>query len=214
MSQPSEDAAESIAEAVSRVTAQDTARTMSQRSRLWNTWKRMIERCCNPKDTNYARYGGRGITVCARWRESSSAFFDDMGPKPSPDLTLDRIDNDGPYEPANCRWATRREQTRNKRTNVRLTHNGRTQCVVDWAREHGLDPKTLASRLKMGWSMERALSTPAGDDNASRERIPKTEYETIRALWRAGMRNIDIAKKYGVTQPLICRITRPIRRSA
>lgn len=79
-----------------------------------HTWTSMWQRCTNPKNKSFKNYGGRGITVCARWRIFENFLFD-MGPKPSPDLSLDRIDNDGNYEPSNCRWATRLVQTHNSR---------------------------------------------------------------------------------------------------
>ena len=81
----------------------------------YRAWAHMRDRCYNPRRKDYRHYGGRGITVCPRWRESFQAFFDDMGPKPSPDLTLDRKDNDGNYEPGNVRWATRSQQNSNQR---------------------------------------------------------------------------------------------------
>lgn len=80
----------------------------------YNSWQSMIQRCTNPKNANWKRYGGRGIRVCDRWRRSFQSFLNDMGPKPSPKHSLDRINCDGPYDPMNCRWATAQKQARNK----------------------------------------------------------------------------------------------------
>lgn len=118
----------------------------------------MRRRCTNPKKRSYHRYGGRGIKVCERWSEFDR-FFEDMGPRPE-GMTLDRIDNDGDYEPTNCRWATGREQNANRDNNVRLTYQGRTQCVIAWAREMGVPPNTLYSRQRLGWTDEDVLTRP------------------------------------------------------
>jgi hypothetical protein len=123
-------------------------------------WCRMKSRCLAPTDGAYPRYGGRGITVCDRWRNSFENFLADVGPRPSPRHTLERIDNDGPYSPENCCWATPKEQGRNKRTNHLLTFQGETRCLTDWAESTGLRVSTLYRRLKNGWSVERTLTTP------------------------------------------------------
>ena len=113
-------------------------------------------RCRNPNNTGWKNYGGRGIRFLYT---SFEEFFADVGPRP-PGLTIDRIDNDGHYEPGNCRWATRREQANNSRANRRLTAFGRTQTMSQWAREYAVDCKTLFNRLALGWSVEDALGPP------------------------------------------------------
>lgn len=123
-------------------------------------WKAMKRRTDNPNDQQYHSYGGRGIKVCQRWQDSFSCFLEDMGMRPSPAHQLDRIDNDGPYSPENCKWSTRHEQCRNRRTNVLLTHNGQTKPLLDWAMEYGIRRETLTYRVKKGWSTKRALETP------------------------------------------------------
>ena len=120
----------------------------------------MNRRCGNPKDAAYRHYGGRGITVCDRWRDSFDAFIADMGKRPSRTHSIDRIDNDRGYSPENCRWATRAQQARNKRSSRYLTVGDRTMVAVDWSRETGLSISTITGRLKRGWSPERAISTP------------------------------------------------------
>lgn len=107
----------------------------------------MMRRCYTSTNPNYPDYGGRGIHVCARWR-SFANFLADMGPRPTgARYTLDRINNDGNYEPLNCRWATYKQQNRNYRRNVMLTINGKTQCMRDWAKEVGLSHHALRKRL-------------------------------------------------------------------
>lgn len=122
----------------------------------YRTWLRMRDRCGNPNAPRYKDYGGRGITVCERWATFEN-FIADMGQRPE-GMSIDRIDNDGNYEPSNCRWATLIEQARNKRNNRHLTLNGRTQCVAEWAEELGIKKSTIYGRLGKGWSAERVLS--------------------------------------------------------
>lgn len=119
----------------------------------------MVSRCHDPRDLAFARYGGRGITVCQRWRESLDAFIEDMGPRPA-GYQLDRKENDGNYEPGNVRWATRKQNQRNRRNSTMVEHRGRTQHLYDWADELGINPRTLYKRIAvLGWSPERALTT-------------------------------------------------------
>ena len=120
----------------------------------------MINRCTNPNDPGFVNYGGRGIAVCQRWMGSFENFLADMGPRPSSGHSIDRIDNDGPYSPENCRWATRLQQNCNSRSNHLLTLDGRTMCLADWAREAGLTRGALKDRLRRGWELAEAIRTP------------------------------------------------------
>ena len=122
----------------------------------FRTWTSMLTRCFNPRSEDYPRYGGRGITVCDRWREFKQ-FLADMGIKPSPRHSIDRINNDGNYEPGNCRWATQTEQSRNRSTTRLLTFHDKTQSVEAWAVEYGIKADTLRHRLARGLSMRKAL---------------------------------------------------------
>jgi hypothetical protein len=120
----------------------------------------MVQRCCNPKHKNFRHYGGRGITVCDRWRTNFEVFLEDMGPRPSAKHSIERKDNNGNYEPGNCVWATQREQSRNKRTNRLVEFGGQTLCVEEWAAKLGLTSKAIHHRLDRGWSIDKALTTP------------------------------------------------------
>lgn len=129
-------------------------------SRTYNSWTGMRRRCLSQRAANYARYGGRGIRVCERWATSFLHFLADMGERPSAAHQLDRIDNQGHYEPGNCRWATVHEQRRNTRQTVAITIEGRTMCLTDWAREAGMPARTLHTRIRNGWDPKRAISAP------------------------------------------------------
>ena len=128
---------------------------------LYRKWLSMIGRCTLPSQAGYSRYGGRGIEVCARWREFEN-FAADMSDSFVPGLTLDRIDSDGNYEPGNCRWVTQKQQMLNTSRNRVLTWSGKSQTVAEWAEELGLNRTTLNVRLHRGWSVARALSTHTG----------------------------------------------------
>jgi len=119
----------------------------------------MLARCKYDNRDNFRFYGGRGISVCERWRASFEAFLADMGPMPSPRHTLERIDVNGNYEPGNVRWATWHEQMRNRRNSRMVTFNGETLCVSEWAERMSLKPHTLMARLNSGWTVQRALTT-------------------------------------------------------
>jgi hypothetical protein len=121
-------------------------------------WESMIRRCTMPSQDSYRLYGARGITICERWRDFA-AFLADMGEKPE-NLSLDRIDSAGNYEPGNCRWASKEQQSQNRRTAHMLTYGGETMALSAWAHRVGLAPRTLRERIvTYGWSLERALTT-------------------------------------------------------
>jgi hypothetical protein len=118
----------------------------------------MKQRCDNPRSTYFLDYGGRGIRYCARWADFS-AFLSDMGPRPF-GMTLDRIDNDGPYSPENCRWATRRQQALNKRVTRWITFRGETKPLAEWAGLLGIGYAKTRKRLARGWPPDQAFTKP------------------------------------------------------
>lgn len=125
----------------------------------YRAWGAMINRCTNPKDPQWDRYGGRGVRVCPEWK-NFAAFFRDMGPRPSSKHSLDRADNGLLYSKATCRWATTIEQQNNTRNNRRITHEGNTRTIAEWARLSGIRYQVLRNRINAGWPMHKALTTP------------------------------------------------------
>lgn len=131
------------------------------RTRIYNVWVQMKWRCRSPKSPMYHHYGGRGIAVCERWLNFEN-FLADMG-EPPKGMSLDRINNDGNYEPSNCRWATQKDQCNNTRRNVFLTHNGERKTVAQWARIVGVPRRTIDGRLQARrvyparWPISRVL---------------------------------------------------------
>jgi len=124
-------------------------------SREHRTWLGIIERCCNVNGKNYKRYGARGIKMCERWRISFEAFYEDMGPRPSGKYSIERINNDGDYEPANCRWATDQEQNRNKRSNNYIHYKDELMTVSEASRLSGVPASTIGGRIKRGCPQEK-----------------------------------------------------------
>lgn len=125
------------------------------------SWRSMMARCYSsrPERGDFHLYQGKGIIVCDRWHEFQN-FLEDMGRKPTPTHTLDRIDSDGNYEPANCRWATPKEQAQNWKTrNRKIDFNGDRLTIGQWAERIGIRRESLRDRLETGWSIERALTT-------------------------------------------------------
>lgn len=128
----------------------------------YSAWQHMIARCERPSDSRYHCYGARGISVCERWRGRGGFqnFIRDMGRRPGPKYSIDRVNNNGNYEPANCRWSTIVEQANNKSKNIIITYNDEEKTLGEWVRELGLGYKNIWERMnRFGWSFEKAIKT-------------------------------------------------------
>lgn len=124
----------------------------------WNAWMSMFSRCYDPNNKRYSRYGGRGIKVCERWNGSFENFLSDMGPRPSNKHTLDRLDNDGNYEPGNCGWRTKTQQNNNRGSyNVRIQVGDRDLTLAEWSRETGVSEACMTYRRSIGWTPEQIV---------------------------------------------------------
>lgn len=132
----------------------------------YQVWYQMKQRCGNPKNAGYQRYGGRGIFVCESWRKSFAVFFKDMGGRPNEKSQIDRIDNNDGYYKENCRWVTPAQNALNTRRNKRLTFNGKTQTIKEWADETGFDRNCIVSRLyTLKWSVKDTLTIKPDPSN-------------------------------------------------
>lgn len=130
-------------------------------SRLYRIWRGIINRCENPNRKAYPRYGGRGIKMCDEWRDFINFYDWAIANGYQDNLTIDRIDNNGNYEPLNCRWATVKEQCRNQRTNRLITINGETKCLKEWCEIYKISYKTVHARIhRDNWSVIHALTVP------------------------------------------------------
>lgn len=126
----------------------------------YNSWESMRQRCLNENHPAFKHYGGRGIIICQSWLESFINFYENMGDKPSRLHSIDRRENNGNYEPKNCYWATNKEQQNNKRNNRIIEFDGKKQNLIEWSELTGINHGTIYSRLKLGWSVEKTLTTP------------------------------------------------------
>ena len=144
-------------------------------SNIYYSWTGMISRCYDKNIISYKNYGGRGIIVCDRWKDKETGFIDflsDMGPRPTLQHSIDRIDNNGNYEPSNCRWATRKEQSNNRRINRMITYCGEKKTASEWSNIVNITAETLYKRTKRGWSDEKTIETPI---NINKKRNKKTK---------------------------------------
>lgn len=138
-------------------------------SPIYHIYSGIKQRCLNSKNVRWDNYGGRGIEICDRWRDSFENFLEDMGDRPSNKHSIDRINNSLGYFKENCRWATLQEQGRNKRNNCLLEYKGQTKCVQDWAENIGIKSDVIFARLCQGWSIERTLTTPVKHKTKTRK---------------------------------------------
>lgn len=174
----------------------------------------MWDRCTRPTHRYFDRYGGRGIQVCERWK-SFDAFLTDMGPRP-PGTSLDRIDNNGNYEPSNCRWTDSVTQLRNKPNVRKFIFEGEQLTVPQIAERVGIPTGVLGARLKTGWSLERAISVPVLTgvlknstrlgENCSSSKLTELQVKDIRKSFQAGTPMPQLAADYGVRKQTIRQI--------
>lgn len=175
----------------------------------YRAWTSMRSRCYYPRYQYYEYYGGRGISVCDAWRDSYFNFLNDMGRRPSPQHSLDRIDTNGNYEPANCRWATHLEQAQNQRTNTVLVIDGEAHCLTEWARITGLSRGTIYRRMRSGALMTREqMLGPGGTAHGERVGTAKLTTEQVREIksLEGAISRKALARKYGVTLKAISGI--------
>lgn len=180
----------------------------------YSTWRGMIDRCTRQNSIAYKDYGGRGIKVCERWRESFQNFLDDMGKRPSSKHTIERSDNSRGYGPDNCCWATREQQGSNTRRNRVLVHNGRTRTLAQWAKETGLSGSLIAWRLEAGWPVEDALTKPLGEPHRN-YRLVECDGEMVpikEAARRRGLPYDTLFKRASAGWSLEDALTRPVRK--
>lgn len=144
-----------------RTSEAKTTHGESRKTPEYRAWSSMKRRCYNQKTCDWENYGKRGIEVCSRWKHSFENFLEDMGRKPDPSYSIDRIDVNAHYGPENCRWASPRQQANNKTNSRLIEHKGTTRTLAEWTRWSGLPYKVLQKRIDTHkWSFERAVSTP------------------------------------------------------
>lgn len=185
---------------------------------LYWIWVAMIQRCYSETHRAYRLYGARGIRVCERWRVGTDeltpveSFAQDMGERPSPSHSLDRIDNDGDYKPGNCRWATPLEQSRNNRNCRQVTLNGKTQSVTEWAAELHISRSTVYKRLDAGHTPEEALlSARVATKRSNLSEVKQRRLRQLRATGNYTYK--ELATQFGITpQSAAYHCRKPDRR--
>lgn len=165
-------------------------------------WANARQRCTNPSNPGYADYGGRGIVMDEEFVLSFAAFYEHVGPRPSPKHMLDRIDNDSGYCHGNLRWVLRKDQNRNRRNTRKITFGGRTAGLSEWAEILGCNRESLKARLDRGWSVEEAFLTPTYWDGKSRQKVKeknsKEQQSAYNAVYYALMKGV-------LVRPALCQ---------
>ena len=184
-------------------------------SRLFNIWLNMKQRCENPKNKAYDRYGGRGIRVCEEWYNNSNAFFEWAHANGySDNLTIDRIENDGNYEPSNCRWVANKAQCRNRRSNINVEHNDKKVTLIELSEITGIDYKVLHARYDRGDRGQRLTRPPheerrslRGEENTN-SKITVYIAKNIKSRLGNGESALKIAKELDISKHIIYDIKR------
>lgn len=181
-------------------------RTTANTTSEYRAWVHIKQRCYNPEVKQFKNYGGRGIKVCDRWLESFYNFLTDMGAKPSDKHSLDRYpNNDGNYEPGNCRWATDEQQAHNKRNNVRIEFNGESMVLTEWARFFGVTHSSLRLQLN---KMSFAEAHSHYSKNFRENKLTNDQVNQIRNKYGEGMRKCNLAREFNVSHTLISLIVK------
>lgn len=191
----------------------------STNTRLYGIWCGIKARCYNPKTDSYPNYGGRGITVCDEWIHNFIAFRDwamangydenaEFG-----ECTIERKDGNGNYEPSNCKWATQKEQSNNIRNNRRITYNGETLTIAEWAERLGVNYHTLYTRLDRGWSLDEVFTLPFDKENCCKLREPEGMYHKRKKVYctetdKTYISCKDAAKEIGLPLNSVARVAR------
>ena len=179
-------------------------------SRLYHIWWNMRQRCYYHKATSYKRYGAKGITMCDEWLKDFMSFYNwSMENGYSDELTIDRIDGNGNYEPQNCRWTTYKEQANNTSTNVIIELNGVKHSLAEWSDITGLNQSTIIQRRRRGWSDIKSITTPPFKDQ--QKHFTEEEMNNMIGDHNNGMTFSQMAIKYGANRNMISKLIRGLR---